>query len=47
MDQAIMYISKGLPHADIMTTQKYYLDLMPESKMKQDAVAINFLNETQ
>jgi integrase len=34
MDQAIMYISKRLGHADIMTTQKHYLELMPESKMK-------------
>ncbi|WP_373819852.1 site-specific integrase [Weissella soli] len=44
-DQAIMYISKRLGHADIMTTQKYYLDLMPESKMKQDTLAVDFLND--
>ncbi len=44
-DQAIMYISKRLGHADITTTQKYYLELMPESKMKQDAMTIDFLND--
>lgn len=47
MDQAVMYISKRLGHQDIVTTQKFYLSLMPESKMKQDALAIDFLNEAQ
>lgn len=46
-DQAIMYISKRLGHADIATTQKYYLELMPEAKMKQDAIALNILNSAR
>ncbi|WP_259323982.1 hypothetical protein [Weissella cibaria] len=42
-----MYISKRLGHADIATTQKYYLELMPEAKMKQDAIALDILNSAR
>ena len=46
-DQTILYISKRLGHSDISTTQKYYLELMPEDKMKQDAIALDILNSAR
>ena len=39
------YISRRLGHNSILTTQEYYLSLMPEKKHQQDADALNFLDE--
>lgn len=44
-DIAIDYISKRLGHNSVLTTQNYYLELMPEKKHQQDADALNHLNE--
>lgn len=38
------YVSKRLGHNDIVTTEKYYLELMPEKKHQQEADALNLLN---
>lgn len=42
---SIDYISRRLGHNSILTTQNYYLELMPEKKHQQDADALNLLNE--
>lgn len=41
---SIDYISRRLGHNSILTTQNYYLELMPEKKHQQDADALNLLN---
>lgn len=38
------YVSKRLGHDSILTTEKYYLELMPEKKHQQDADALNLLD---
>lgn len=38
------YISKRLGHRSVLTTQNYYLELMPEKKHQQDADALDLLN---
>lgn len=42
---SIEYISRRLGHNSVLTTQNYYLELMPEKKHQQDADALNLLNE--
>lgn len=37
------YVSKRLGHDSILTTEKYYLELMPEKKDEQDDEAMNLL----
>lgn len=37
------YVSQRLGHDNIQTTEKYYLELMPEKKHQQDADALNLL----
>lgn len=37
------YVSQRLGHDSILTTEKYYLELMPEKKHQQDADALNLL----
>lgn len=44
-DISIDYISRRLGHNSILTTQNYYLELMPEKKHQQDADALNLLND--
>lgn len=44
-DISIDYISRRLGHNSVLTTQNYYLELMPEKKHQQDADALNLLNE--
>ena len=39
------YISRRLGHNSILTTQQYYLELMPEKKHQQDTEALNLLND--
>lgn len=39
------YISRRLGHNSILTTQNYYLELMPEKKHQQDADALELLND--
>lgn len=39
------YISRRLGHNSILTTQNYYLELMPEKKHQQDADALSLLND--
>ncbi|MBL1229303.1 site-specific integrase [Enterococcus sp. BWB1-3] len=38
------YVSRRLGHNSILTTQNYYLELMPEKKHQHDADALNLLN---
>lgn len=38
------FISKRLGHSSVITTQNYYLELMPEKKHQQDADALELLN---
>ncbi|MBP2057227.1 hypothetical protein J2Z60_000391 [Lactobacillus colini] len=38
------YVSKRLGYNDIVTTERYYLALIPEKKHQQDADALNLLN---
>lgn len=38
------YISKRLGHSSVITTQNYYLELMPEKRHQQDADALELLN---
>lgn len=45
VDNAMLYVSKRLGHADLLTTQKYYIELMPEKKLVQNAQALDFLSE--
>ena len=40
----ISYVSRRLGHDSIITTEKYYLELMPEKKHSQDANALNLLD---
>ncbi len=42
-DIDLAYISRRLGHDSILTTQNYYLELMPEKKHQQDADALNLL----
>ena len=42
---SIDYISRRLGHNSILTTQNYYLELMPEKKHQQDADALQLLND--
>jgi len=42
---SIDYISRRLGHNSILTTQNYYLELMPEKKHQQDADALELLND--
>lgn len=42
---SIDYISRRLGHNSILTTQNYYLELMPEKKHQQDADALSLLND--
>ena len=44
-DISIDYISRRLGHNSILTTQNYYLELMPEKKHQQDADALSLLND--
>ncbi|QDW98239.1 tyrosine-type recombinase/integrase [Staphylococcus agnetis] len=44
-DISIDYISRRLGHNSVLTTQNYYLELMPEKKHQQDADALSLLNE--
>ncbi|MBO0486589.1 site-specific integrase [Vagococcus fluvialis] len=44
-DISIDYISRRLGHNSILTTQNYYLELMPEKKHQQDADALELLND--
>ena len=44
-DISIDYISRRLGHNSILTTQNYYLSLMPEKKHQQDADALSLLDE--
>lgn len=44
-DISLDYISRRLGHNSILTTQEYYLSLMPEKKHQQDADALNLLDE--
>ena len=39
----LTYVSKRLGHDSILTTEKYYLELMPEKKHQQDADALKLL----
>lgn len=39
----LSYVSRRLGHDSILTTEKYYLELMPEKKHSQDANALNLL----
>lgn len=39
----ISYVNRRLGHDSIITTEKYYLELMPEKKHSQDANALNLL----
>lgn len=39
----ISYVSRRLGHDSVVTTEKYYLELMPEKKHSQDANALNLL----
>lgn len=41
----MLYVSKRLGHADLLTTQKYYIELMPGKKLVQNARALDFLSE--
>lgn len=43
-DISLDYISQRLGHNSILTTQNYYLQLMPEKRHQQDADALNLLN---
>ncbi len=43
-DISLDYISHRLGHNSILTTQQYYLELMPEKRHQQDAEALNLLN---
>lgn len=45
VENAMLYVSKRLGHADLLTTQRYYVELMPEKKHMQNAQALNFLSE--
>ncbi|EKZ3786405.1 site-specific integrase [Listeria monocytogenes] len=38
------YVSRRLGHNSVLTTQNYYLELMPEKKHQHDADALNLLN---
>ena len=38
------FISKRLGHSSILTTQNYYLELMPEKRHQQESDALNLLN---
>lgn len=40
----ISYVSRRLGHDSIITTEKYYLELMPEKKHSQDTNALNLLD---
>ncbi|HEL1802679.1 TPA: tyrosine-type recombinase/integrase [Streptococcus suis] len=44
-DISLDYISRHLGHNSILTTQQYYLELMPEKKHQQDADALSLLND--
>ncbi|HBK5421419.1 TPA: site-specific integrase, partial [Enterococcus faecium] len=44
-DISLDYISRRLGHNSILTTQNYYLELMPEKKHQQDADALSLLND--
>ncbi|CYX16222.1 integrase [Streptococcus suis] len=44
-DISLDYISRRLGHNSILTTQQYYLELMPEKKHQQDADALSLLND--
>lgn len=44
-DISLDYISRRSGHNSILTTQQYYLELMPEKKHQQDADALNLLDE--
>lgn len=44
-DISLDYISQRLGHNSILTTQQYYLELMPEKKHQQDADALSLLND--
>lgn len=44
-DISLDYISHRLGHNSILTTQQYYLELMPEKKHQQDADALSLLND--
>lgn len=44
-DISIDYISRRLGHNSILTTQNYYLELMPEKKHQRDADALSLLND--
>lgn len=39
----LSYVSRKLGHDSLLTTEKYYLELMPEKKHSQDANALNLL----
>ncbi|CCI81214.1 tyrosine-type recombinase/integrase [Lactobacillus hominis] len=41
----LSYVSRRLGHDSIITTEKYYLELMPEKKHSQDANALNLLDD--
>ncbi|WP_086348640.1 site-specific integrase [Candidatus Enterococcus clewellii] len=43
-DISLDYVSRRLGHNSVLTTQNYYLELMPEKKHQQDADALNLLS---